>query len=142
MYINDKSFDTNLIDVNKVRYLLFTHLYNNPASIDNLTSIIGKYIECLGINYDPNTFTFTIKIKKTAMRRIHGFKQDPSFYYIKIPEIFREFLSANEGVIMPALQQDYPNPKDVLNTIYLNYSIMANLCHVSCIADNIVIIKL
>lgn len=142
MIIDNRSYPTDLVDVNNVRYLLFTNLYNDTNALSRLTEIIAKHIECLSIDYNSSTYTFTVKIKKTAMRRLHGFRHDPNFYYQVIPDIFSEFIAGNKDRILAALSSTYQNPSEVLNSIYMNKYIMANLCHMSCISDNIIVIKL
>lgn len=142
MFINNHSFETNLGCVNNIRYLFFTNLYCDNSIIKKLTDVISKHIECLSIEYSYTRYTFTIKIKKTAMRRIYGFKQDPNFYYKKIPDIFTEFIKTNEDSVLSALSKSYENPHEILSYLYNNPNIMSNLCIVSCIADNIVCIKL
>lgn len=142
MFINNQLFETDLANMNNIRYLFFIHLYCNSKCIKSLTDIITKHIECLSIDYSQTTYTFTIKIKKTVMRKIHGFKQDPNFYYLSIPNIFMDFIKANEQDVLSALSERYDNPYTVLDNLYSNPRLMANLCHVSCIADNIVYIKL
>ena len=142
MIIDNQSYPTDLVDVNNMRYLLFTNLYSNANALIKLTEIIAKHIECLSIDYNAFNYTFTVKIKKTAMRRLHGFRHDPNFYYQIIPDIFSEFITANKDTILAALASSYQNPTEVLNSIYMNKCIMANLCHISCISDNIIVIKL
>ena len=143
MIIDKVNYSTNLIDIQNIRYLLFTNLYGNEAYINSLTGIISKHIDCLNIEYSPITYTYTIKIKKTAMRKNHGFDHNPNYYYQIIPNIFREFLQTNQTAIMSVLSQKYANCQDIMNSlIYSDYYCIANLCQVSCIADNILIIKL
>ena len=142
MFIDDKKYQTNLADINSLRYLLFTNFYNNMSYIQNLTEIISKNIECLGIDYSAFEYSFTIKIKKTAMRRMHLFKHKPDFYYQIIPAIFNEFIKNNEQEVLKALSTRYDNPYRVLQYLYETPGFLANLCHLTCIDDNIIIIKL
>ena len=85
MFIDSKQYKTDLVDVNNLRYLLFTNFYNNPNYIDMLKEIINKNIECLGIDYSFVDFAFTIKIKKTTMRKMYRFRHNPIFYHQFIP---------------------------------------------------------
>lgn len=142
MIIDNVKYPTDMVDIHNIRYLLFKNLYGNGAFIMSLTDIIARNIECLGIDYSASTYTFTIKIKKTAMRKIYGFEHNPNFYYQIISNIFKEFIQQNELAVRMALAEKYYNPKEILDNLYVNYLNMANLCHVSCIADNILVIKL
>ena len=76
------------------------------------------------------------------MRKIHGFSHNPEFYYQFTSNIFKEFISTHEQKMLQVLKSRYEDPHQVLNYIYSNPYIMANLCHVTCIADNIIVIKL
>ena len=142
MFIEDKQYKIDLVDINNVRYLLFSNLYSNPVFIQNLSDIIARHIDCLSIEYSPTTYTFTVKIKKTSMRKLHRFYHDPSFYYQMIPGIFMEFIKGNEQIITKCLRERYDNPEYVIAQLYTNPYNLANLCQVSCIADNILVIKL
>lgn len=143
MFINNKHYQTDLVDINKIRYLLFTNFYSNANYIVSLTEIINNNIECIGIDYSSMDYTFTIKIKKTAMRKsYHGFRHNPNFYYHNtISNIFRQFLKTHENEVIRILSTEFENPNYVLESIY-NNDIMTNLCHITCISDNIIMMKL
>lgn len=143
MFIDKVNYQTNLIDIQNIRYLLFTNLYGNEAFINSLTGIITKHIDCLNVNYSATDFTYTIKIKKTAMRKNHGFDHNPRYYYQIIPNIFREFFQINQTAILSVLSQKYANAQEIINSLITsNFYCLANLCQISCIDDNILIIKL
>ena len=142
MFIDNKPYPSNLTDVDNMRYILNNTLYKDTNAIESLKQIITRYIDCLGIEFSPVNFTFTIKIKKTAMRKMSGFKHMSDYYYQTIPNIFREFISSHEQNVLQGLRTIYPDPYSALQYYYNNISILANLCHLTCISDNIVIIKL
>ena len=144
MFIDNTQYQTNLVDVNNIRYLLCVNFYSNPNMITNLAEIIRRNIECLSLEFSAEDFSFMIKIKKTAMRKLKGFEHNPSYYYQTIAKIFKEYISNNEQVILHALKCSIPDkdPYMILRYIYDNQDIMANLCHVTCIFDNTLIIKL
>lgn len=142
MFIDNKLYSSNLIDIDNMRYILNNTLYRDMAAIECLKQIICKYIDCLGIEFSPSEFSFTIKIKKTSMRKISGFKHMPDYYYQTIPSIFKEFISSHEQNVLQGLRTIYQDPYSALQYYYNNLSILANLCHLTCISDNIIIIKL
>ena len=80
MNVNNKQYDINLTSINTLHYLLFTNFYSDRNYIDQMLNIIRVNIECLDINFDPQFFTVTVKIKKTAMRKIPKFKHEPNYY--------------------------------------------------------------
>lgn len=142
MFIQDQNFHTeDLVTVADIRYLLFTNFYSNPLYIESLRNIICRHIECLNIEYDPIRYTFTIKIKKTSMRKLNGFNHESNFYHTIIGQIFYEFINTHQTDVIRVLGQKYENPIKVLERI-VNTPIMANLCLVSCFADNIICLKL
>ncbi len=142
MFIDNANYETNLTDIQNIRYLLFLNLYGNEAYINLLSEIIAKHIDCLSIDYNSNNYTFTIKIKKTAMRKYHGFNHNPNYYYQIIHNIFKEFISNNLDIISYILKSKYSNPQEIINKFNAGVYCIENLCYVSCIADNILIIKL
>lgn len=145
MFIGSTQYQTNLVDVNTVRYLLCTNFYCNHSMIDSLKEIIYRNIDCLGIEFSVLDYSYTVKIKKTAMRKLNGFDHTPSYYYQTIiPRIFKEYLSTHEQAVIQAIRHAHPDkdPHRVLQYIYTNEAIMANLCHVTCISDNTLVIKL
>lgn len=146
MIVNNKQYDINLDDINRLRYLLFTNLYSDGRYIEQLLGIIQANIEALDITFDPQFFTITVKIKKTAMRKMPRFKHEPNYYYVPIQNIFKTFIQSNEVLIRTLLSRtlgdDINKAQAYLNYLYLTPVILANLCHVSCMADNILVIKL
>lgn len=142
MFIENKQYRTDLIDINRLRYLLFTNFYGKMEYIQKLTEIINKNIDCLGIDYCSRNYTFTVKIKKTAMRKQHKFRHNPGFYYQIIPNIFSEFIKMNEQDVISVLGTVYDDPYTVVQYLYNNPMMLCNLCYVSCISDNIIFIKL
>ena len=144
MFIENTQYQVDLATVNNIRYILCTNIYCNPTTIASLEEIIRRNIDCLGIEFSTENFSFMVKIKKTAMRKIKGFNHTPNFYYQTISKIFTEFISTYEQNILQAIKIKHPDvdPYQMLQYVYNNQAIMANLCHVTCISDNTIIIKL
>ena len=146
MNVNNKQYDINLTSINTLRYLLFTNFYSDRNYIDQMLNIIQANIECLDINFDPQFFTVTVKIKKTAMRKMPKFKHEPNYYYMPIQNIFKQFIQTNEVLVRAYLSRtlgdDMTASQSYLIYLYATPSFLANLCHVSCMADNILVIKL
>lgn len=142
MIIGEKYYPTNLINIGSIRYTFFTDFYSNKDYIGDLTEIIGKHIECLSIDYSDTSFCYTLRIKKTAMRKHRGFKHDPIFYYPTIQAIFSEFVNKHKDAVLKALANVTPYPDLVLYYLNNHPELLTNLGRVSCIADNIIIINL
>lgn len=148
MFINENNYNINTLGMmNELREIIFKNLYSDSNCIKSLIEIIPKYIECLSVDYDPQFYTITIKIKKTALRKMYGrsFYHIPQFYYKFIPNIFTEFLINNLNIrakLIQALGERYQDPYEELNKILLHKDLFINLCQVSCLSDNIIVIKL
>lgn len=146
MFINNKQYNVDLTNINKLKYVISVAICNSPEMIDQLMSIIKKYIEYLDISFDLSAFAIIVKIKKTAMRKMYKFKHEPSYYYDFTRKIFLEFIQQNEQLILNRLatldsNNDYVKAKEYLNYVYGSPSILANICHVTCIGDNVLIIN-
>ncbi len=144
MFIDQQiySTDTDMKIANQIRYWLHTTYYN-PDSIKTLIDIASKYIDCLDASYDTIDKVILIKIKKTSMKKRHGFKHEPTYYYPIMCQVFKDFLiNIDPGCVnslIDTLQQlCTPNIYYIIN----NGCILTNLCFVSCISDNIISIKL
>lgn len=134
MIVNNNNYYTNLANLNKMRYILFTNFFNRNECIQELTGYISTNIDNLSIDYDAIQYQFIIKIKKTGMRKIRGFHHASEFYYNQIiPNIFRSFIQNHHTELCSFFGGTIPEE------VYTNLS---NFCHVSCLADNILVIKL
>lgn len=149
MYIDDRDYQTNdMNNVMRIRCALFNAFYSNEVMINTLQDTITQYIECLSIDYDNTKYAFTLKIKKTAMRRMHNrFIHQPSFYYPIISNIFLNFISNYRLLLANTIKNDGKSKDpaeayDIVNELIANPSSLSLLAHVSCISDNIVIINL
>lgn len=120
--MNNDSMNHNL------RYILIKYIYNKE-SISELGEIIKKYIPCLNLEFDENRYTFTLKIKKTEIRKIPGFTHDPIFYYKLLSTVFMEFVNLKIKEIASILQN-------------IPYNEVSTLYTVTCIGENLITIKL
>lgn len=145
MYINDKSYGDreDLITISSFRYLLNTSIYNQIDAINDLSMIIGGYIDCLTMDYNNMNRVFTIKIKKTSMKKMYSFQHNTAFYYNIIPSIFKDFLNKEKDSIIALLRTTCNNPIQTFNNIISKDNIiLSGLCEVTCVSDNIIFIKL
>ena len=143
MFIGQNQFDVDLSTINNVRHLIFTNLYLDGRYIQNLIDIISKHIESLGLEFNPNAYTITVNVKKTYIRKTYGarFKHEPDFYYQFISNIFIEFFNTNKNKIIEVLSTVYQDPYAIFNQI-ITSPMIGNLCHVTCLCDKILVIKL
>lgn len=143
MYFRDHQYKTDLADVNTIRTALHTTIYCNPIYITELQNKICETLEVLGIDFNPNEFAIYTRIKKTGMRKFHGFRQSPDFYYQLTPHIFSSLIANHRCELINTLSNaGIPNATQVIEAAISDNHMLANLCHVTCIADNIVIFKL
>jgi len=128
--------------VTKMRYALFANVYGPRCN--DLIGILSKHIISSNIGFDPNTFTISIKVKKTAMNAISRFRHQPDYYYQFIADAFYEFFMTYKEEIIAAWNNTcvlYPG--ELILDYLINYkSLFTAMCHISCITDNVLIIKL
>lgn len=143
MFINNNQFDVELATVNNIRHLIFTNLYTDVRYIQDLMNIISRHIDSLGSEFDPRSYTITVNVKKTAIRKTYGarFRHEPNFYYQFISEIFKEFFNLHKQRIIEIFSTVYQDPYTVFEQITTD-AVIANLCHVTCLSDKILVIKL
>jgi len=143
MYLQDHHYKTDLADVNTIRTALHTTLYCNPIYLTELQNRIASHLDVLNIEFVPNEFAIYIRIKKTGMRKFHGFRQNPDFYYQITPQIFSGYIANHRSELVNTLSSTgVQNATQVIENLIVNNQRLSNLCHVTCIADNIVIFKL
>ena len=143
MYFQDHHYKTDLADVNTIRTALHTTIYSNPVCLIELQNRISEALDVLSIEFNPNEFAIYTRIKKTGMRKFHGFRQNPDFYYQITPQIFSGLIANHRCELINALSSTgIPNATQIIENLTTNTRMLANLCHVTCIADNIVIFKL
>lgn len=138
MIINNNLYESyNNIGV--LRKVLLENFYTNPNCIQRLAIIIGETIECISLEY--KNYIFFLKIKKTSIKkRIKGFNNNSSSYYQDIISIFYKFINENRAAIYSALKKE--GCEDLLTQIDNNNNILASVCNVLCMNDNVVHIKL
>ena len=120
-----------------LRYLMCAHIYGNHNNIIELMESIRKSIDPVSIEFDSGTYAFYIKIKKTNMKRYKGFSNIPEFYYSHfIIPVFFEFISNHYNELLAL------SDKALLDNTLINQTPLINICHVTCISDNMVIVKL
>lgn len=135
--------------IQSVRNCLFNFIYNDINNINYLQNCIGRYIDCIDIRYDPQRFSFILKIKKTSMKKHNKFKQNSEFYYTLVQNAYLDFFREKKNDIVRAFFLGLSNSNQIISgegvyndLLLIRPNILWNLFHVSCIADNIVEIKL
>lgn len=143
MFINQEiyySTDTYMKIANQIRYWLHTSVYSDQAYIQELVNLISKYIDCLDASYDAINKSITIKIKKTSMKKRHGFRHEPTYYYPIMCQVFRDLFFNHQSLMDNYIfGHSYMNNS---NSLLNDNCVLTNLCFVSCISDNIISIKL
>lgn len=135
-----------LNDVLKVREALVKNGFWDHAIIDRFVVLFQQFVECLKYEYDPNSFTINLKIKKTAVRKIPNYRPEAYFYYNIIGNIMAIILKENKEKVIYCLQsymQSCPalagkSVYDIYFAIITNPMYLYNMASVQCIMDNIV----
>ena len=144
---NDEFTSINFKDFHRLRTILFQYFYPRNDVISILTGIIAKNIECINIEYDSYSYTFTLKVKKTEMKKPSRprFVHCPVYYNKYISSIYHEFLSAISGELsqlFSAMRKTDPTDDMNVSKFLAEPESLCNLCIVTCMSDNIVMIKL
>lgn len=145
MYINDKCYSVgnDIQDMNDIRCLFHSYLYNDKNYIDSLQTILERYIDILQLSYDPCNKSFVIKIKKTAMKKQSKFEHNANFYYKLIVLSFKDFLIANKNQIIQILSYKYLDcSRDVYDMLINNENYLSMMCNIVCIGTNVILINL
>ena len=123
--------------VSQLRSILNSHIYINQNNILGLIEIIRSSIDPVSVEYDANTNSIFVKIKKTAMKKIKEFDNKPEFYYSNlVVQIFSLFIRAHYGDLIAILN------KDTLDAALNNPLVLLNICHITCLSDNVFTIQL
>ena len=144
MFIENKAYNTPAIySLSDLRFALFKYCYCYTSQIERLKELILGEIDCLGLDYDPSTYTFIIKIKKTSMRRHYKFVNQPQFYYNIVTRVFARFISENYDLLVANTGDIFDDPAAALHQLgQISGEGLSMLAHISCISDNIVLIRL
>lgn len=130
--------------VYKVRFFLYSTIYNNAntgetQNILTLKQFIQEAIPCLQIEYIPNEMCFSLKIKKTALKKNSNFEHISTFYYQIMTNVLSRFFRHPpiQCVLTNCMRAIYGSDADkIFNFICGNAAV--NFCNVQCYGDNIV----
>lgn len=144
MVVLDRVFKVDLANINQTRAILYQNVYNTLENIQLFKNIIQKHIDCIGdIVFDPCTYTFTIKVRKSFITKFPSHRHESDCYYRVVSAIMVELLSYFKINLISAFSQIYIDPvsmyRDIVSqTVYP----LSNLCHIVCIGDSLIQIKL
>lgn len=157
MFVGNVNYEINncpisMHELNRIRYYLLLGVYPNEYFGNELKKCIANKLDCLNIDYDPVSYTVTIKVKKTGLKKSalpNDFYRNPRLYYERvISDALNDLLFNNELISdsMKNILRIICNSKEEyfhkLEFIKNNKLISANLCQLSYISDNILILKL
>lgn len=130
-------FDVLYRFVSQLRCTLNHHFYVNQTILLDLMEVMRSTIDPVSIEFDSMSFSFIVKIKKTNMKKNKGFNNTPEYYYNNfIIPVFQKFIYSHYADI---IRHTDPN---MLNNVFANPSVLLNICHVTCLSDNVFVIKL
>lgn len=124
--------------VSNLRSIFNSRLYSDQTITLNLLETMQRTINPISIEFDALNYTFFIKIKKTNMNKTKGFSNTPEYYYNNfIIPVFLEFMNSYRDQILGVGVDPF-----MFGMVLNNPSTLLNICHVTCLSDNIVSIKL
>lgn len=126
-----------------IRLMLHNTLYMNNEFFVELIKKLNRRIDTLQVSYDISTFSITIKIKKTTMKKVTNFEHNVLFYYGLITDAIREILSENQAFVINCLRTAYGDKAiDIFFIIMQNPGLISLIYNATCISDNIINISL
>lgn len=142
MFIHNNPYHTNLYNVQCIRGCLLRHYTIDIINL--MDQYIRKYIDSFDITYNSLTYSFTIRIKKSGMRkRYNNFKHEVMFYYNILKNIFYDFFNENRSLVVGMLRSNYGFEADkIYDDFILNPDKFLNLFQVYCIESNIIEVRL
>lgn len=120
----------------KLKILFYNEVYSNQKYIDYLYQLLLE-TDIFSIEYEDKLFT--LKIKKTNIKKKYNHNHDSIFYYTIINDIFIRFLLNFKGEFTSLLSA---NNIDISINDIINLNIVNTLYTVTAIFNNIVFLKL
>lgn len=123
----------------KLKILFKEHLYN-INNIAFLMESIKNRLEIFNIDFNYDSQTIHIKIKKSSIRKTYDFSHTPQFYYGVLNDIFISFYLSNINFIKEQFPIKFGCEAENLEFFITQYSGL--LYDIIPILDNIIIIRL
>lgn len=152
MIVNTNSTTYYLLDpiyglVSKLRSLLLANMYSKDIIIIELIECIRSVMDPMSIDFDISNYSFCIKFKKSAMKKmgIAGMPNMPLFMVQSfIIDIFSSFINNHRQEIESIISDNNlsNNARETVNILLSNRSPLVNICMVTAISDNVFVIKL
>lgn len=133
MFIHGTSYPTDLHLVQSIRSCLLRHYTLDVIVL--MESYINRTIECIDITYNSFNYSFTIKIRKSAMKK-KSFKHTVTFYYDLMMKAMYSFYSENRELIVHMLRDEFGLDADAIyDSIIENPIQLYNLFHIYCLSN-------
>lgn len=152
MFIDDNRYDVDLHDIYMIRKAMHLSVYSKPDAIECLKAIIldklEGYLPIQSIEFENSRFT--VKIGKGAAKQTSSFSHHPSFYYEIIAPAFSEFIDKYRSTILVETLEQYDTDDEEaiarvtekLQTYGNLSSELTNICNISCMSNNVLVIDL
>lgn len=142
-YMTQTSNISELISiVYNFRCFMHHYIYSDTNMINNLKDIILNEIPCITINYNEMQKSFTLKIKKSSLRKIKGYNHETLFYKMVVNNVMHKFLTFNKNIIYNKMISIYRDQSQNLYNFIDSEDMAANLCRIECYNDNLIKITL
>lgn len=141
--VNNTGVVSDLISIcANARCLLHHYIYSNPEYIEIFKNILSRYIPCLQMDYNSYEKCFTIKIKKTSLKKVAGFEHSTIFYYKVLNFALQSFLVTLEKPILGFMREVYGANATQIYVFLVHGTSAINILNVECYGDNILKIHL
>ena len=141
--VNNTGVVSDLISIcANARCLLHHYIYSNPEYIEKFKEILSRHIAYLQMDYNPYEKCFTIKIKKTSLKKVAGFEHSTIFYYNLLNHVLQTFLVELRDPILGFMKDVYGSNAIQVYLFLVHGASAINILNVECYGDNILKIHL
>lgn len=137
--ITKNNIDKRILDITELRLLLHTYFYNTQYIGDLVSLIMNTNIASNIYNYDANSRSITIKIKKTVLKKMNNYTHTPDFYYGIFNNVFKIFLMNNSSALCN-IAKNHGYEHCITNEFIDNC--VLGLYTITCLSDNIIVLYL
>lgn len=138
-------------EVLTVRSALCQTLFREPEVQSTFMSLIQQAIDPIKCEYNPEQLTYTIKVKKTSVKRMPNYRPEVSFYYNIVCSIMQQILTIYKDQVIQIFMRfpqilniaqsndsDYMRAYSIYNKLISNQYQLCNLVNVQCISDGVI----
>lgn len=134
-----------LNETKNIRLFLHDNFYSKGEIISQISEYIPLCFDVFSINYQPETQSFKIKIKKTNMKKNDSnYMHNTTYYYQVINTIFCNIFNSNIVLLQNLMATNAEKYNLHMNDInyLLDRNLVSGVYNVTTLLDNVIVISL